>query len=112
MDWSGMDYLWIIVMFCQLFGLSFWRHPFTAEDPLVSKWCEAISLKYKQTHLLHLLILVGLRVITFCFKPKHYQKFSFDFKKKIIMGGGGGGGGYLFKYKREVLEERSNICYF
>ncbi len=23
----------------QLFGLSFWRHPFTAEGPLVSMWC-------------------------------------------------------------------------
>ncbi len=22
-----------------MFGLSFWRHPFTAEDPLMSKWC-------------------------------------------------------------------------
>ncbi len=30
--------VWIIVMFYQLFGLSFWRHPFTAEHPLVSKW--------------------------------------------------------------------------
>ncbi len=27
--------------FYQLFGLSFWRHPFTAADPLVSKWCNA-----------------------------------------------------------------------
>ncbi len=25
--------------FYQLFGLSIRRHPFTAEDPLVSKWC-------------------------------------------------------------------------
>ncbi len=25
-------------VFNQLFGLSFWRHPFTAEDPLASKW--------------------------------------------------------------------------
>ncbi len=29
MDWSGVDYLWIIVMIYQLFELSFWRHPFT-----------------------------------------------------------------------------------
>ncbi len=29
-------------MFYQLFGLSFWRHPFTAEDPL---WCNATFLK-------------------------------------------------------------------
>ncbi len=31
--------------FYQLFGLSFWRHPFTAEDPLVSKWCNAEFLQ-------------------------------------------------------------------
>ncbi len=33
--WTGL--LW----FFQLFGLSFWRHPFTAEHPLMSKWCNA-----------------------------------------------------------------------
>ncbi len=31
--------------FYHLFGLSFWRHPFTAEDPLVSKWCNATFLQ-------------------------------------------------------------------
>ncbi len=31
--------MWIIVMF--FFGPWFWRHPFTAEDPQVSKWCNA-----------------------------------------------------------------------
>ncbi len=39
-----MDYLCIVIFF-QLFGLSFWRHPFTAEDPLVSKWCNAKFLQ-------------------------------------------------------------------
>ncbi len=36
-----------LVKFCieQLFGLSFWRHPFTAEDPLVSKWCKDTFLQ-------------------------------------------------------------------
>ncbi len=33
--WITCGLLWC---FYQLFGLSFWRHPFTAEDPLVSKW--------------------------------------------------------------------------
>ncbi len=33
--------MWIIVMFYQLFGLSFWRHPLTAEDALLSKLCNA-----------------------------------------------------------------------
>ncbi len=41
--WTGV--VWIIVIFFQLFELSFWRHPFTAEDPLVSKWCNAIFLQ-------------------------------------------------------------------
>ncbi len=31
--------------FYQLFGLSFWLHPFTAEDPLVSKWSNAKFLQ-------------------------------------------------------------------
>ncbi len=45
MDQSHIHYLWIIVMFFyQLFGLSFWRHPFTAEDPL-SKPCNAKLLQ-------------------------------------------------------------------
>ncbi len=29
----------------KLFGLSYWRHPFTAEDPLVSKWCNSEFLQ-------------------------------------------------------------------
>ncbi len=28
----------LLQCFHQLFGLLFWRHPFTAEDPLMSKW--------------------------------------------------------------------------
>ncbi len=39
----------------QLFALSFWRHPFTAQDPLVNKWCNAKFSKSfpvkKQIHL-------------------------------------------------------------
>ncbi len=40
--WTGV--VWIIVCFYQLFGLSFWRHPFTAEDPLVNKWSNVIQI--------------------------------------------------------------------
>ncbi len=40
LEWCGL--LWC---FYQLFGFSFWRHPFTAEDPLVSKWCNATFLQ-------------------------------------------------------------------
>ncbi len=45
--WTGV--VWItcglLWWFYQLFGLSFWRHPFTAEDPLVNKWCNATFLQ-------------------------------------------------------------------
>ncbi len=57
-----VDYcsVWAVLM-CQLFELWFWRHPFTAKYPLVSKWCDyhfskCIHMK-KLTH-----ILDGLRV--------------------------------------------------
>ncbi len=40
MDWSGL--LWC---FYQMFGLSIWRHPFTAEHPLLSKWCKTTFLQ-------------------------------------------------------------------
>ncbi len=40
--WTTCGLLWCI---CQLFGLSFWWHPFTAENPLVSKWCNAKVLQ-------------------------------------------------------------------
>ncbi len=53
---DGLEWWVLHVDYCdQLFGLSFWRHPFTAEDPLVSKWYNAnfskSVLMKKQTHL-------------------------------------------------------------
>ncbi len=40
--WITCGLLWC---FYQLFRVSFWRHPFTAEHPLVSKWCNATFLQ-------------------------------------------------------------------
>ncbi len=40
--WITGGLLWC---FNQLFGLSFWRHPFATEDPLVSKWYNATFLQ-------------------------------------------------------------------
>ncbi len=40
LEWCGS--LWC---FDHLFGLSFWRHPFTAEHPLLSKWWKATFLQ-------------------------------------------------------------------
>ncbi len=40
---TGVVWITCRLMWCfyQLFELSFWRHPFTAEDLLVNKWCHA-----------------------------------------------------------------------
>ncbi len=35
----------VACLFYQLFGLSFWRHPFTAEGPMVNKWRNAKFLQ-------------------------------------------------------------------
>ncbi len=45
--WTGVVWITCGLLWCfyQLFGLSFWRHPFTAEDPLVSKWWNATFLQ-------------------------------------------------------------------
>ncbi len=45
--WTGVVWITCGLLWCfyQLFGLSFWRHPFTAEHPLVSKWCNATFLQ-------------------------------------------------------------------
>ncbi len=40
--WITCRLLWC---FYQLFELLFWRHPFTAEDLLMSKWCNAKFLQ-------------------------------------------------------------------
>ncbi len=60
LEWCGLlvDYC---DCFYQLFGLSFWRHPFTAEDPLVSKWWNATFLQIWWSNKL-IYILDGLRV--------------------------------------------------
>ncbi len=42
---DGLEWCGLLWCFYQLFGLSFWRHPFTAEDPLVRLWCKAKFLQ-------------------------------------------------------------------
>ncbi len=45
--WIGVTWITFGLLWCfyQLFGLSFWWHPFTAEDPVVSKWCSDTFLQ-------------------------------------------------------------------
>ncbi len=39
--WTGVVWITCGLLWCfyQMFGLSFWRHPFTAEHPLLRQWC-------------------------------------------------------------------------
>ncbi len=72
MDWSRI--CGINVMFYQLFRLSFWRHPFNAEDPsmrLLQNYYKSVLIK-KQTHL-HLgwpEIAIPIIFYNDCFKTK------------------------------------------
>ncbi len=61
MDWSGVDDCDVFISCLN----SFWRHPFTAEDPLMSKWWNATFLQIcsDEEKLIH--ILDGLIVSTF-----------------------------------------------
>ncbi len=42
---AGLEWCGLLWCFYQLFGLSFWWHPFTVEVPLLSKWCNATFLQ-------------------------------------------------------------------
>ncbi len=42
---DGLEWCGLLFCFYQLFGLSFWRHPFTAEHPLLRHWCSATFLR-------------------------------------------------------------------
>ncbi len=50
----------ILWCFNQLFELSFWRHPFTAGYPLVSKWCNAEFLQICSNEEKRIYILDGI----------------------------------------------------
>ncbi len=72
--WCGL--LWC---FYQLFGLSFWRHPFTAEARIMSKWCNAKFLQIDLFCYLNYAHLYGLlRFITYICSLQPSQQTSWD----------------------------------
>ncbi len=63
--WCGL--LWC---FYQLFALSFWRHPFTADDPLVSEWYYATFpnlIPWRNKHILDALRVYFHRWVDYSF---------------------------------------------
>ncbi len=81
---TGVVWITCVLLWCfyQLFGLLFWRHPFTAEDPLVSKWCNAkfLQICFDEEKLIH--ILDGLRVSIFLAKLNFLVNYSFKLQWK------------------------------
>ncbi len=76
--WTGV--VWItcglLWYFYQLFGLSFWWHPFTAEHPLLRQWCNATFLQtWCRNKLIY--ILDGLRMRTFLANFVFWVNYSF-----------------------------------
>ncbi len=61
---DGLECCGLLWCFYQLFGLSFWRHPFTAEHPLLRQWCRDTFLQIWWRNKL-ILISDDLRVSTF-----------------------------------------------
>ncbi len=74
--WTGVVWITCGLLWCfyQLFGLSFWRHPFTAEHPLLRQWCNATFLQIWWRNKL-IYILDDLRVSKFSF---FWMNYSFN----------------------------------
>ncbi len=93
--WTGVVWITCGLLWCfyQLFGLSFWRHPFTAEDPLVSKWCNATFLQiWRRNKLIYMLH--GL----------WKSKYSLHFHFWVI---------YCFKtFKKKRIKNAKYLCIF
>ncbi len=92
-NWTdGLEWCGLLWCFYQLFGLSFWRHPFTAEDPLVRQWYNDTFLQIWWRNKLNY-ILDDLRVIFFMqLTVASRQMYSWNFYSvyKIIPGVWGG----------------------
>ncbi len=71
---SSPDVNWWTVDYCDVFiRLSFWRHPFTSEHPLLRHWCRDTFLQTWWRNKL-ILILDGLWVSTFAFRGELFLK--------------------------------------
>ncbi len=66
--WTGVLWITCVLLWCfyQLFG--FWRHPFTAEHPLLSKWCNAKhrNLFWWRNKLFYILRIEGEYIFSKC----------------------------------------------
>ncbi len=77
---DGLEWCGLLWCFYQLFGLWFWRHPFTAEHPLVSKWCNVTFLQiWCRNKLIY--ILGGPRVRKYSAKFNYWVNYTTYYMK-------------------------------
>ncbi len=116
---DGLEWCGLLWCFYQLFGLSFWRHPFTAEHPLLRHWCRDTFL---QTWWRKTLVYIsdGLRVSTFSANVHFWVNYKMEqlkadkvqlrknltYKESIIMTINNDGGEEE-KWKNRSNQERS-----
>ncbi len=67
---DGLEWCGLLWCFYQLFGLLFWRHPFTAEHPLLRQWCNVTFLQIWWRHKL-IYVLDDLREGEYIFNNFH-----------------------------------------
>ncbi len=82
--WTGEVWITCGLLWCfyQLFGLSFWRHPFTAEHPLLRQWCNDTFLQIWWRNKL-ILILDALRVRTFSANAHFWLRWDYQYPTKL-----------------------------
>ncbi len=81
--WTGVVWITCGLLWCfyQLFGLSFWRHPFTAEHPLLRQWCSDTFLQIWWRNKL-IYILDGLRASKFSARFHFRVNYSLNINPK------------------------------
>ncbi len=71
---DGLEWCGLLWCFYQQFGLSFWRHPFTAEESLLNKWCYISPNLFRWRNKL---IFYGLRVRKLSVNCHFWVNYSF-----------------------------------
>ncbi len=85
---DGLESCGLLVYYYDVVISSFWRHPFTADYPLVSKWCNAKFLQICSDEETLIYILDSLGVSKFSFWGQlslyHFYTHPLNYSRRII----------------------------
>ncbi len=79
---DGLKWCGLLWCFYQLFGLSFWRHPFTAEHPLLRQWDtdEVLQIWWRKKLIY---ISDGLRESKYLANVHFWVNYSFKYTSEV-----------------------------